>query len=226
MIEDRVFKMGRSKNQEQRAYDYVVSKINNNEFMPHERVKEMDIAHALDVSRTPVRGAFERLERDHYIRREPYKGALILKPQLNNVMFIERLQYLELLTTYYFQKLETREVTHDVQPLISQYEKLTTLEFANDDAFEEEEIELWKQLLVHSENSYVKGSIIYALSTIFLTTGRIQSVVHSSRKNKLKHYKAIVEYLKDNNYPLIRRELRILFNQLNLNVYQGMLHKD
>lgn len=214
--------MVRKKELEQTVYDYIIERINNKEFVPQEHIKEMEISKALNISRTPIRSAFKRLEKENIIKIVPYKGALILKPQLNNESFQERIQFLELLTTYYFQKLELKEVEYNHKPLKKAYSALKDLEYSDNNEFEEQEVQLWNLILMNSENSYIKGSVIDTLRTVSPDSGRIQAILKSSRKNKLKHYRQLIQYLADNDYPLARRELRIMFNQINLNIIQGI----
>lgn len=207
---------------EQKVYDYIVEKINSREILPQQHIKELDISRELEISRTPIRSAFKRLEEDGIIDIIPYKGAQILKPKIDQQAFQERVNFLELLTTYYLQRLEIAEVDYQVNQLKDTYNDLVDLQYHDDLSFEKLEVDLWKEILIYSENAYIKAALLQAFREIFLESKPLFGVLRSSRKNKLKHYNQLISYLDDNNYTHARRELRILFNQLNLNVIQGV----
>lgn len=214
--------MVRRKHLEEKVYDYILAKINNRELLPNQHIKELDLSKELDMSRTPIRSAFKQLEKDAIIKIIPYKGARILKPQIDSSAFQERVQFLELTLTFHFHKLESKEVDYDVSAIQKLFDQLKDLVYAEDASFEKVELNFWDELLVYCENQFTKSTIMQTLRTIFLDSQPLESILRSSRKHKLKHFDQLIDYLKDNDYTHVRRELRILFNQLNLNVIQGV----
>lgn len=60
------------------AYDYIYSKINQGEILSGETLTERNIAKMLNMSRTPVREAFRKLEQDGIVTFEPYKGVRVI----------------------------------------------------------------------------------------------------------------------------------------------------
>lgn len=219
--------MVRRKDLVQAAYDYILRKIKNNEYLPNEQIKELDISNALDISRTPVRKALKRLEEEKFIQIEPFKGAQVTEQRMTNDDVQDRYQFLEILMTYHFQKLEQKEIDYDTKPLKKQLEMLETemIRDKNKDylVFEELEIEFWEKLLINCDNDYIKASAIQTIRPLVTSKGRIQKVIFASRRKKLEHYRELIHYLTKNNYALARREIRILFNQINLNMIQGLV---
>lgn len=61
-----------------RALEYVKSRILTGEFAGGDLISEGEVAAALDMSRTPVREAFLRLEAEGLLRLYPKRGALIV----------------------------------------------------------------------------------------------------------------------------------------------------
>lgn len=61
-----------------RALDYVKTRILTGAFAGGDLISEVEVAAALDMSRTPVREAFLRLEADGLLRLYPKRGALIV----------------------------------------------------------------------------------------------------------------------------------------------------
>ena len=61
-----------------RAFDYVKARILTGAFAGGELISEGEVATALDMSRTPVREAFLRLEAEGLLRLYPKRGALVV----------------------------------------------------------------------------------------------------------------------------------------------------
>lgn len=217
--------MAKRKELSEKAYNYILQKIKNNEYLPNEQIKELEIADELQISRTPIRTALKELESEELIELVPYKGALVTGQQVNNEDVHDRYQLLEILMTYHFQKLEQEEFDYDVKPIKEQLENLET-EMINDKNndqynFEEQEIEFWNGLLFNCDNDYIKASALQTIRPLTSSKGRIRQVMVASRRMKLKHYRELIRYLDENDYAYARRELRILFNQINMNMIQG-----
>jgi DNA-binding GntR family transcriptional regulator len=61
-----------------RAYDFVKAQILRGRYPGGELISEGDVATALEMSRTPVREAFLRLEGEGLLRLYPKRGALVV----------------------------------------------------------------------------------------------------------------------------------------------------
>src|SRR5690349_7295965 len=62
----------------ERAYRHVKEQILSGELPGGELLSEGEVAAALGMSRTPVRGAFAQLEAEGYLRTYPKRGALVV----------------------------------------------------------------------------------------------------------------------------------------------------
>lgn len=62
----------------ERAYQYVKGEILRRRFAAHDLISEGQIAHAVGVSRTPVREALLRLQGEGLLRLLPKRGALVM----------------------------------------------------------------------------------------------------------------------------------------------------
>lgn len=62
----------------ERAYQYVKNEILKRRFAAHDLLSEGEIAHAVGVSRTPVREALLRLQGEGLLRLLPKRGALVM----------------------------------------------------------------------------------------------------------------------------------------------------
>jgi len=214
--------MAKGKWLEEQAYEFILNKIENREWLPQEHIRELEVAKKLDISRTPVRKAFKRLEEENILEIVPYKGAVILNPRIDSSSFQNRTEFLELYLIHYFHKLERNEIEFSTEKLEEKIIELKEAMNYRDKSFEEKELEFWQLLLEYSSNKYSKAQILETIRTSIPDKGKIRARILSSRKSKVEHFEKLIELLSEDNYPFVRREVRILLNQLNLNVIQGV----
>lgn len=60
-----------------RVYEYLRRAIINGDFEVGSALREIDISTSLGVSKTPVREAFVRLQKDRFVELIPYRGAIV-----------------------------------------------------------------------------------------------------------------------------------------------------
>jgi DNA-binding GntR family transcriptional regulator len=70
---------------QQQAYEYVRKKILSMEFMPGEYITDSRVASELNISRTPVREAFQRLENDSLLISEVRRGWRVYSMSLKDI---------------------------------------------------------------------------------------------------------------------------------------------
>jgi DNA-binding GntR family transcriptional regulator len=70
---------------QQLAYEHIRDKIINIKFKPGEYINDMEIATELNVSRTPVREAFYRLEKEGLLTNEARRGWRVYTLTLNDI---------------------------------------------------------------------------------------------------------------------------------------------
>lgn len=214
--------MSKAKKREEYVYTYVKEKIETREWLPHEHLREQDVAFELEVSRTPVRKAFQRLHNEGFIHVEPYKGVRILKPQIDSKAFGERLEYIELMLNHYIHKLEVNEVIFDTENAREALEKMRKVVRERSGQFEKIELLYWKAILFKEKNNYSRSLILESIRGSVPEKGKIRKILQQSRQTKMDHFGKLTDYLEEGNYPYARREVRIMLNQLNLNVIQGI----
>jgi DNA-binding GntR family transcriptional regulator len=79
---------------ERRVYERLRDEIVSGALRPGEQLVEARIAEQLGVSKTPVREALIRLQRDGLVAIEPYRGARVLEPSADDVREILELRAL------------------------------------------------------------------------------------------------------------------------------------
>jgi len=68
------------------VFDYLKNAIISGELKPGERLMEIAIADQLGVSRTPVREAIRKLEKEKFIEMVPRKGAYVASTSLKDML--------------------------------------------------------------------------------------------------------------------------------------------
>lgn len=214
--------MARKSKVEMKAYDYIKKQIESGIWAEGTQVKELSVSEALGSSRTPVRKALRRLEDENYVIIKPNTGVYVLSKPMGIKERRDRIYYLEALLQHIFYTLQLDEIivnTQSPQTILKEMEELVGHE---GDAFEKREILFWETVLTYHSNTYMNHMVIRTMDELFQPKGMIVNVLIKSRPIKLKHYNAMIKWLNERNYIYARREVRILLNQLLINIIQGV----
>lgn len=207
---------------ESKAYDYMRNEIMLSHWSKDKQIKENEIAMHLDISRTPVRYALNRLIEEGYAYRVPYKGVFVADKPFDLSQRKERIYFLEALLQHVFYTLQLDERVVMIQPLSKKIEELEVLEPFKSNQFETTEIEFWKDLLNYHTNSYMNEQVVETMISLYQASNQTPLIFRKSRTIKIFHYKKLLEWLEEKNYTYARREIRILLNQLLINLIQGI----
>lgn len=205
---------------DQIAYEYIVDRIESGQLFEREHITEQKIANELEISRTPIRRAFERLEEDNYLENIANMGVRVKVQKLTAIDFQNRLDFFERLINHYLFDLEKREIALDLEEITEQVLQMEAVKSDDDQTFDKYEFQYWKNILAHEQNRYSVKVLLNTLREIFDVDGQLQYIMKDSRTLKINHYQKIIDYLKEENYAYARREIRILVNQLKLNVIE------
>lgn len=205
---------------DQIAYEYIVDRIESGQLFEREHITEQKIANELEISRTPIRRAFERLEEDNYLENIANMGVRVKVQKLTATDFQNRLDFFEKLINHYLFDLEKREIVLDLEEITEQVLQMEAVKNEDDQAYDKYEFQYWKNILAHERNRYSVKVLLNTLREIFSVDGQLQNIMKDSRTLKINHYQKIIDYLKEENYAYARREIRILVNQLKLNVIE------
>lgn len=205
---------------DQIVYEQIVHKIEKGQLLPREHITEQWVADDLQMSRTPVRKAFVRLEEDNYLEMIQNIGVRVKIQTLDSKKFQDQANFIERLLNHYLFDLEKDEQVFDASSLEDYLTAMDDQIKKENSTFEDTELDFWCELLKYSENSYTKEAILKAIQSILFDQGFVYQIMKNSRPLKVKHFTYLVDYLKEDNYIKARREIRILLNQLKLNVIE------
>ena len=205
---------------DQIVYEFIVDQIERGDLLQREHITEQNIADRLEISRTPVRKAFDRLVYDNYLENIENVGVRVKNQSLTPTSFQERMDLFERLVNHYLFDLEKKEVAFEVEKLWLMIEKLKSNIEDTAYAFEKQEYGYWLETLKYNDNHYATKLLMQTLKECLFDDGEIYGIMKNSRSLKVGHYEELAEYLEDTNYSRARREIRILLNQLKLNVLE------
>lgn len=87
---------------ERRVYQYLKNSLLSRSIAPGTQLTEQAIAKELEVSRTPIRLAFKRLEAEGLIEMIPNRGAFVVQPTIQEILaFFDLRKELEYLSVKY-----------------------------------------------------------------------------------------------------------------------------
>lgn len=214
--------MTRVNKAEEKAYEYIKNQIVTGSWPPPTKIIEQDISNVLEISRSPVRSAIKRLADEGLLEVEPYKGAVVANKRLNKQEFVDRMEMLEMLLQQYLYLLESHNFHLDIQML---KDKVTVVNDAINDRASTKQIaylgaQLMETLLVEQSNRYIRKTIISIsediLNVDFPRTS--QTKVLALYQLFISGLSKTIEYLRQDDFPKARKEIRIFVNRLMLEV--------
>lgn len=216
--------MSKPKKLEDAAYQYSKDQILTKQWLPQTHITEIGLSKKLGISRTPIRQAFLRLEEEGYIVIEQNKGIRIRENQISLQGFQERLEFMELILIDYLHFLQIKEIQFDtdsLEKLVDQIGQLTDVKELGE--FSVVEFEYWKTFYRYAKNSYTTALFLDTFRSMKgQTNEEIKEYMQLSQLTKVKYFNQIVIFLKNGEYALARKEMRILINQLSLIAIQGI----
>ena len=207
---------------QQKAYDYIKQNILDGTWENEVRLVEQDIVNSLSISRTPIREAISSLTAEGYLEKETNRGVIVKKQVISPKEFIERSQLLEMLLSSYFFQLQAKYLMIDTEELLKTLNKMEhdlktnshkiTLDPLLTCLLEKMENDVMKQLIIKNFNQLQYVTFPHTENRFFY-----QEIVLSMN--------AIHQHLVDKSYELCRKDVRVLFNRLNLEVIDQQIEE-
>ena len=204
------------------AYTFIKEQITNQIWSEGMQIKELVVAEELDISRTPIRKALERLEKEKLVYFKPNKGVYVNSRPLGLKEQKDRIYFLEVLLQHVLYSLEQGEIKVSEKSIEDYFNLMQSVHSDTSDMFEKSEIEFWKSILTYHDNNFMNQTIVHTLNGLYENNVSSTVLLDKSRPIKLTHYANLVDYIGKGNYTYARREVRILLNQLLINLIQGV----
>lgn len=205
---------------ENSVYEYLKKQLLERQLPAQSRVLEEKVAHDLSVSRSPVRGAFQRLIEEGYLKKEANRGVVVQPIPMTRKEYVDQLAVFELLLTHYFFQME--KVTPDLpwESLGKHLKELKQVLDLNqtDKGLLLSEV-IFREFLVEQTNTYYQKILLDILNQIMLPGCKEAITTDFNPMSVFKQsFTKVYEYLLNENYPKARREIRIFVNSVMLNV--------
>lgn len=214
--------MSKTKKIENKAYTFLKDQITKQIWPEGMQIKELVVAEELGISRTPIRRALKRLAEEKLVYFKPNKGVYVNRQTLGLKEQKERIYYLEAILQHILYSLQLDEVEVSETPMKDYLNSMDVHHLDKTDAFEKSEIEFWRAILSYHSNNYTNQTVMKTLTGLYEKSEPAASILEKSRPIKLTHYANLVDYISESNYTYARREVRILLNQLLINLIQGV----
>lgn len=211
--------MAKPKKLDEVAYQYIKDKIYTRQWLPQTRITELSLSKELNISRTPIRQAFQQLQKEGYLDVEVYKGARVREQVIGSHGLQERMEFIEMNFVNYFYYLQIKEVVFDGTEVDKLLVRMKECHPESERAFLDLETQLLHKILAFSKNNY---SIRIVMDTIRelqeINNPEYFELMKRNREVKLIHFDRLNEYLKSGDYPLARKEMRILINKITISI--------
>lgn len=198
---------------QQVAYNFIKENISQGKWENDLRLVEQDISNELAISRTPIREAINSLILEGYLTKEANRGVIVNKQTISEKEFVERTQLLELLLSNYLFQLQIKQVqlpTEEIVNLLGELQNMETLD--------QKKVALKKTMIVFLkplENQIIKQLIIKNIEQIHLVEFPNVSLDFLYDEIKLC-LKNICQHVESKTYDLARKDIRVFFNRINL----------
>ena len=187
------------------AYEYIKSKILNNDMLYNKIYSETKIAKELGISRTPVRDAIQYLSQERYIDIIPNKGFCLHKMQMQD--FIDTMEIRTAIEGYCVRKIAKEYESQKAKYTLKKLEELIEIQkksvnISLEDFFESDML-FHITIVNHINNNELKklfSSYIYRMRNFAMHSlsheGRIKSTIeeHLEILNNMKEGNAINAY--------------------------------
>ena len=201
------------------VYEQIKEQILHLELPPGTSISEIDTAEKYNVSRTPVRDAFKRLEREGLLEIRPHIGTFISLIDLNaisDILYIrEAIEYAVLtdLSQIYDQSLSLR-----IQLILQEQKDLLESDLPIEDL---------SRAFIYSDNEFHaalfdaagKKNIFTSLHAYYLQYERLRTFINLTGKEALqKLYDSHIEIWN----CVIQKDLKRLKECINYHLYDGV----
>lgn len=195
------------------AYDYIKKNITEGKWENEVRLVEQDISNELSISRTPIREAINLLIDEGYLEKQMNRGVVVKKKRISTKEFIERTQLLELLLSNYLFQLQIKHLKLDTNAILNELEEIGRIR-----DYSEKKVcltTMLKSFLEAMDNQIIKQTIIKNFEQLHYV--EFPNVSLLFLYDEIRHcFESICSHVSAEDYELCRKDIRVFFNRLNL----------
>lgn len=198
---------------QQMAYDYIKSNISEGRWPNEVHLVEQDISRELSISRTPIREAINCLIIEGYLEKEPNRGVVVKKQTISAKEFIERTQLLELLLSNYLFQLQVKRHQINLDEMLF---LLDEMKQESDYVGKTKTLETILMVFLDAmDNQLVKQLVMTNFEQLlFVKFPNVPLLFLYDEVGKC--LTSICKHIDTESYDLCRKDIRVFFNRLNL----------
>lgn len=206
---------------EAKVYNYLQTKIEQGVLGPNTKIVETELATTLNLSRSPVRRAIQRLAGEGYLQIEANKGAVVNGKPLSRQDYLDQLQVFELLLIQFMFQLENKRLPWSYPDLAEDMKGFKNLLKGQDDLAKTEAwaLEILAKSLTAQKNQYYQKIILETAANLLRVT-HLKLDLDNWQVFAVfqRHLEQWLNYLTVGEFAHARREVRIFVNELTLAV--------
>ncbi|MGX7030783.1 GntR family transcriptional regulator [Vagococcus zengguangii] len=208
---------------EEKVRLYIKQNIASQKFLPNMKLVEEDIAKELNISRSPVRAALKKLEKENVVRLIPNKGAYITPKQLSTKEFVDRMQMFELLLIHTLVGMEQWEYQFPADSVVF-FES-----FNDKKEIDSQELnELQSTFFDFQKNAYLTDSFKTIIKEVLVYSET--SSQFSLRELAIlftQLFLSLFEKVQTHQYAAARKQVRVFVNAISLDVIDNQeIHEE
>ncbi|WP_158270034.1 GntR family transcriptional regulator [Litoreibacter ponti] len=175
------------------AYKILHDRIISGDLKPGQKMREVEIAESLGLSRTPVREAFHRLKSDGLLTQEPNKGAVVRQLDYQSVSELYKIREVLEGTA---AAMATRQMS--TVELKALYELLEVQDAAKDDVAEASRLnKVFHHTLCQSAHNRYLVEMIDSLDLSMALLGRSTLGLESRKAEAIAEHRKILDAMSE-----------------------------
>jgi DNA-binding GntR family transcriptional regulator len=199
------------------AAEIIRGKILQGVFSPGERLNEVDLSESLQISRSPIREAFQRLSQEGLVVLVPRKGAFVSMPNAKDIEnLFEVREVIEPLAVALAAKKATDLQINQIEELLNNTER--TVE-KNEYRQYPWDLDYHKQLASCSNNRVLED-MVYQINMGLQIARSRSSAEYGRARGALDEHRAILEAVKMRNAKLARKAMNLHIASAKKNIHR------
>lgn len=179
---------------ERRVYERLRDDIVSGLLRPGDQLVEARLAGDLGVSKTPVREALIRLQRDGLVSIEPYRGARVLEPSADDVREIVELR--ELLECHVARRLAETQPQSAIAALAATVTRGRQALAAGDDAGVAEALTEFSDVLADASDNARLAEVLRSLRSVMVLIGSASMRAEGRNRRSLDEHARILNAIR------------------------------
>ena len=164
-------------------------------------------------------GAAKTGRRDSPEVNQRHAQARVREQNIGSHGLQERMEFIEMTFVNYFYYLQIKEIVFDSTEVDALLSSLKNCRNESESTFLNLETQLLHKMLAFSKNKYTVRIVMDTIRELQkINNPEYLELMRRNREIKIRHLESLIDYLKLGDYPLARKEMRILINKITISI--------